>query len=441
MPNNSYYIDLFNNDLPPNPVISTVYTANGPPGAAIPSIFHTQQYFHACLHNPINSNKIIKIKNLDYKYTMGGASLDTLVATLSVASAVSYGEIEAYEKLDTNAPNLPANIGLTNTITGQTTTGTLRRSNTQIRPNKTFGINFNACNNAVLPWFSGQKNFTTCQDITLNANRHIVMTLAGATGAPPNVKYQINALFSSGSNSYYQTITAGATNFFKYLNNDSYYHPFAFINGSSTTIKIHRLDVAMLYSDSGQYSFGFSSQGSYGGRHYFFTHLKNDQIAPSLPTDLINSDVYNITSLDSTNTLPSNIKCYKNSVAMLAPFSEAQFGAGVTSDSVSGGSNFSQNQIPLPISVRARYFQSTQQLSQLYANNNPFMRLNHYSGATNSKLDYHKSGQEIILNPGEGLGFVTIESSGTSDFADGSPFGHITFTVEDIPATETGFGY
>lgn len=439
MPNNSYFIDLYNNELPPLAPISAEYTGPFILGLYTSDIFTSRHYFHAFLHNPVNSNKIIKIKNLDYKYTVNGFNGEATNIRIERASAVNSSFIEPYEKLDTNAPDLPANVGLTVCIPigGYTSTGVLRNTPTPPKPNKSFSVPiFNFTNSKVIPHFDGQKTLTTCQDITLNANQHIVIShISGPSSIRPvNTKYQIGVLFSSGSNTYYQTSTTTNTNL-QHYDNQTPAHPAAFVNNSNTTIKIHKIEVGLLYGDGGYYQGYGGTIGQYNTRAVFFLHAYNNQISPSLTEDLINSDVHEIISLDSTNTLPAGIKCYKNSVRLTAPTSQQQF----------GGSNDLDMAVPIGL-ARGRYWQSGNQSTGLQntTTNAAFLRLNHYSGTTKSQLNYNKPGQEIIIYPGEGLGFLTY-SSAAQDFADGAPFGHIIFTVEDIPSNnavvETGFGY
>lgn len=448
MPNNSFYIDISNID----PITNVTFLGNDPTqfrspdelrgtnGFYLTPIIAYSSYYQVFLYNPIGSDKILKIKNYDYKYnTINGGSLNANFLILNRASGLSTGSIiEPYEKMNTNSADLPAGVGISlNPGASYVNSGSFRtRPVPIVNPASLNQMHSGRYGNAQLnaqTTYNGQNIGTTVQDITLNSNEHLLIGYSViATGIAQ--KFQISVLFSSGSNTYYSDISCNST---MYANSSTGYgnHPAAFVNNSNTTIKIHRIEVNIPYRDAGIRSWPNSGIGGDYNKSMFIEHVPSDRIDPDITENLINSDVFTITNLDSTISPPSGVRCYKNSVAIQPP---AQYQLnkeiGIYAPLYIKGRNFISPTIAGGITPVATGF------------NYGVLLMNYFTQSTKQKINYSKSGQEIVIRPGEGLGITMLNSSTQQDLADGFISGYVTFTAENVPTTgttivETGFGY
>jgi hypothetical protein len=435
MPYTTCYVDLYDNkQVTTSPdIIASVFTAYGPSGVDNPYAFkpvNNKEQYSAFLHNPFNSGKILKIKNFEFKHNPAGAGASANLLIIGRASGISTGSVEPYAKLDTNSPNLPNNVGLT--LSPLTTYTAISGSFRQKFMPK---IAYNSNNPGLVPqiiknnantFYESQKvSSTIIQDLTLNPNEHLMFSFSNTNY--PNSKYQISISFISGSNTYYQDATTTNTNFFFNASNVNERFPAAFVNNSNTSIKIQKIEVNHLYNDFGYYA-ALQTNGTWASKQLMVDHVKNDRLPQDLYDYLINSDTYDIVELDSNNSIPQTIKCYKNSV-QVSPSNQFVWGDNITEPIT-------------PIYLRTNRFNFGNFTTGLTANNG-LVSL-HFSGNTLTRYDYHYN-TELIINPGEGLGFLHHNIAGSQDAADGAQVGHITFTVEDVPTTttvtETGFGY
>lgn len=435
MPYTSCYIDLYNNQLLTNQVdyagnLTSVGVSNIDNPYAYKPVSNRHTY-SAFLHNPITSNKILKIKNFEFKYTTAGYTSPYTNIVIKRASGLSTGSIEPYIKLSSTAPDLPSDVGLTlNPLTSHTDSGSFR-----IRPSlisRAFSQQFVPqhlrYNNDT--YYEGQRiNSTNIQDITLNANQHIM--IAYGSTAYVNTKFEINLTFISGSNTYFQTATTSTTNF-PVMGGSNLYdrYPAAIVNNSNTAIKIQKISITPLYNDAGYYSPGFGQNGTFSSKQLLVEHVTKDRIPYTISDELINGDTHDIIELDSTNSIPNNIKCYKSCVPVF-PYPQYVVGDSIT-----------QPLMPLYVRTPRLLFGNFLVGVNPNAAAVPGVGLINLqlNGSINTRYDHHRN-TEIILNPGEGLGFINHANGSQQDNADGAQFGHITFTVEDIPVTETGFGY
>lgn len=437
MSNNSFYVHLFDPDSPSSlfslgdqPLSRFQFTT--PNGYTYPVITNQQRYT-AFLHNPTNSNKILKIKSFDFKNIIGTFASGYQNVILARAGGFISCSVEPYQKLDTNAPNLPNGVGVS-LYPGFTYTnsGSLRITPAGIFSNPSannpyfnkYGENsFNGPN-----LYTGQKTSNIIQDIILAPNQHLMLGISSDTAMTPKV--EASFIFSSGSNTYYSRVSSEGNNMPPYYNaaNRTAFNIAAFVNNSDTKITIHSIDMNIVYRDLGFNAYQFSSIGSITSRFTFMDHVKSTR-ALSI-TDLENSDLFPITSLDSSISLPAGIKCYKHAVQVPSDGNYT-----ITYD----------NMIAYPVGFRGRLLTlpNTAASINIQDTGQPFALhlLNIFSEATDQDLQFSKAGQEIIIRPGEGLGFGLLSQGSQQDLADGCTTGNILFTVEDIPATETGFGY
>ena len=435
MPYTTCYVDLYNNkQVTTSPDLNAgVFTAYGQQSVDNPYVFrpvNNKEQYSAFLHNPFNSGKILKIKNFEFKHNQAGASAATTLLRIGRASNMTTGSIEPYTKLDTTSPDLPANVGLT--LSPLTTYTAISGSFRQKFMPKTL-YNFNLpglipqiIKNNANTFYEGQKvSSTIVQDLILNPNEHLMFSFSGTNY--PNSKYQISVSFISGSNTYYQDETTTNTNFFFNASSVNERFPAAFVNNSNTFIKIQKIEVNHLYNDFGYYA-AAQTAGTAFSKQLMVEHVKNDRIPQDLYDYLINSDTYDIVELDSDNSIPQTIKCYKNSV-QVRPSNQFDWGDNITEPIT-------------PLYLRTNRLNFGNFTTGLSANNGLISL--HFSGNTRTRYDYHNN-TELIINPGEGLGFLHHNTAGSQDAADGAQVGHITFTVEDVPTTttvtETGFGY
>ena len=437
MPYTTCYIDLYDNTNPTSiPDIQGQQFSNfgSLAGWAVAYSWKpvtTKQQYNAFLYNPVDSNKLLKIKTLDFKYPSSAYGSAYYNIIIGRAKDLSTGSIEDYDKFDSTSPDLPAGVGLTlNPLTTYTAlTGSFRQRSMQYTNQVQSQFTYRGMRNNTHTFYEAQKIGTVVQDFTLNANEHMV--IAYSTNAYANTKYQISVTFSSGSNTYYYDIATSTTNFYVNALNQYDRYPAAFVNNSSTPIKIHKIEINQLYSDFGAYTMGFTA-GALATKQLMIEKVTADRIPSGLADTLINSDSYPIIELDTNNSIPSGIKCYKHSVRVQPTFNQV-WGLGNEVD------------ITIPIYLRTSMFNVGNFMTGLAVTNTspfgiaPAININ----SVKSRYSYNNKNGEIIIRPGEGLGLLLHNNSNTQDAADGAIFGHIQFTVEDVPTTaiETGFGY
>lgn len=453
MAQETYYIRLFNNNKPPNPTSVNNIQPLGfiPPSNNISSFsgisfIQPGSCYDFFLYNKLESGKNIKIKEYKFQnsenvkqYTDGARWFISRATTITTGSILS--ESVPFIKLNSNSPNLPSGIEYWSVPRSYTQTGSFFKTKTFTllpQSSKFGGQNqFSYSNQSISSHIFRTSNIisnirsnTNIQDITLRPNENLIIGVTGSGGGTygaslGSFKFITEITILSGSDTYniHDEIIGGRGGWCFTIG--------GLVNNSNTDIKVVSIDINSLYNGATNYN------GVVVGDNMAASAVKTiivEKITNVTLHQLDNPLYGNIIPLDINSTSSiQDIVCYKNCIY---------------TDNYNGGDSSQYSNAVYRFKSYNNFTDFTNMIRSYAASVSPAletdMRHNFQLNDTEkTRYNYNKNGNEIIIKPGEGLGFLitTPNLSVNMGFGDVTMDGHVTFTVEDIPITPTGSAY